>query len=93
MKNPDEPFECMISDWNWEYYTEEEMFKAYPDTETLADKEVKAIKKEAQLKQAIWNDDTWDRIRAMDSKAMLEKISGGSLVWWDIITFKWMWRM
>ena len=88
MKNPDEPFECMITDWNSKFYTEEEMLKAFPDTETLAEKEAKAIKKEAQLKQAIWNDDTWDRIRAMDSKAMLEKISGTNLVWWDIITFK-----
>ena len=88
MKDPEHPFECMISDWNWEYYAEEEILKAYPDTETLADKEAKAIKKEAQLKQAIWNDDTRDRIRAMDSKAMLEKISWTSLVWWDIITFK-----
>lgn len=88
MKDPEHPFECMISDWNWEYYTEEEMLKAYPDTETLADKEARAIKKEAQLKQAIWNDDTRDRIRAMDSKAMLEKISWTNLVWWDIITFK-----
>lgn len=82
------PFMCNIVDGNWEYYTEEEMLKAFPDTETLADKEARAIKKEQQLKQAIWNDDTWDRIRAMDSKAMLEKISWTSLVWGDIISFK-----
>lgn len=88
MKDPEHPFECMISDWNWEYYTEEEMLKAFPDTETLADKEARAIKKEAQLKQAIGNDDTWDRIRAMDSKAMLEKISWTSLVNGDVITFR-----
>ena len=88
MKDANNPFMCDIIDWNWEYYTEEEMLKAYPDTETLADKEARAIKKQQQLKQAIWDDDTWDRIRAMDSKAMLEKISWTSLVWWDIITFK-----
>lgn len=88
MKNPDEPFECIISDWNWEYYTEEEMLNAFPDTETLNDKKQKAIKKEAQIKQAVWNDDTWDRIRAMDCKTMLEKISWTSLVWGDIITFR-----
>lgn len=88
MKNPDEPFECIIADWDGEYHTEEEMLKAFPDTETLANKEARAIKKEAQLKNAIWNDDTWDRIRAMDCKTMLEKISWTSLVWWDIITFK-----
>jgi hypothetical protein len=29
------------------------MLKAYPDTETLAEKEAKVIKKEQQLKQAI----------------------------------------
>ena len=88
MKDAQHPFMCDIADWNWEYYTEEEMLKAFPDTETLADKEARAIKKEQQLKQAIWNDDTWDRIRAMDSKAMLEKISGTSLVNGDIITFR-----
>ncbi len=88
MKDFNKPFMCSIVDWNWNYYTEEEMLKAYPDTETLAEKEAKAIKKEQQLKQAIWNDDAWDRIRAMDSKAMLEKISGTNLVWWDIISFK-----
>lgn len=88
MKDANNPFMCDIIDWNWEYYTEEEMLKAYPDTETLADKEARAIKKETQLKQAIGNDDTWDRIRAMDSKAMLEKISGGSLVNGDVITFR-----
>ena len=88
MKDFNKPFMCSIVDWNWNYYTEEEMLKAYPDTETLAEKEAKAIKKEQQLKQAIWNDDAWDRIRAMDSKAMLEKISGTNLVWWDIISFR-----
>lgn len=88
MKDANNPFMCDIIDWNWEYYTEEEMFKAFPDTETLSEKEQKAIKKEQQLKQAIWNDDARDRIRAMDSKAMLEKISWTSLVWWDIITFR-----
>lgn len=88
MKDSANPFMCDIVDGNWEYYTEEAMLKAYPDTETLAEKEARAIKKEQQLKQAIWNDDTWDRIRAMDSKAMLEKISGTSLVSGDIITFK-----
>lgn len=88
MKDAEHPFMCDIVDWNWEYYTEEEMLKAFPDTETLADKEARAIKKEQQLKQAIWNDDTRDRIRAMDCKAMLEKISWTSLVWWDIISFK-----
>ena len=88
MKDPNKPFECIIVDWDWELHTEEEMLKAYPDTETLSEKEQKALKKEAQLKKAIWNDDTWDRIRAMDSKSMLEKISSGSLVNWDIISFK-----
>lgn len=88
MKDINNPFLCQIVDWDWEYHTEEEMLKAFPDTETLADKEARALKKEQQLKQAIWNDDTWDRIRAMDSKAMLEKISWTSLVWWDIISFK-----
>jgi hypothetical protein len=29
------------------------MLKAFPDTETLADKEARAIKKEQQIKQAI----------------------------------------
>lgn len=88
MKNPDEPFECTITDWDWEYHTEEEMLKAFPDTETLSEKEQKAIKKEAQLKKAVWNDDAWERIRAMDCKTMLEKISWTSLVGWDIISFK-----
>lgn len=88
MKNPDEPFMCDIIDWDWEYHTEEEMLKAFPDTETLADKEAKAIKKEQQLKQAIWNDDARDRIRAMDCKTMLEKISWTSLVNGDVITFR-----
>lgn len=87
-KDITKPFMCDIVDWNWEYYTEEDMLKAYPDTETLAEKEQRAIKKEQQLKQAIWNDDTRDRIRAMDSKSMLEKISWTNLVCWDIITFK-----
>jgi len=88
MKDANNPFMCDIVDGNWEYYTEEEMLKAYPDTETLADKEARAIKKEQQLKQAVWNDDARERIKAMDSKAMLERISWTSLVWWDIITFK-----
>lgn len=88
MKDANNPFMCDIVDGNWEYYIEEEMLKAYPDTETLADKEARAIKKEQQLKQAVWNDDARERIKAMDSKAMLERISWTSLVWWDIITFK-----
>lgn len=88
MKDENNPFMCDIVDWDWAYHTEEEMLKAFPDTETLADKEAKAIKKEQQLKQAIWNDDSRDRIRAMDCKTMLEKISWTNLVWWDIISFR-----
>ena len=53
MKDAEHPFMCDIVDGNGEYYTEEEMLKAFPDTETLADKEARAIKKEQQLKQAI----------------------------------------
>lgn len=88
MKDETNPFLCEIVDWCAKYYTEEEMLNAFPDTETLAEKEAKAIKKEQQLKQAIGSDDTWDRIRAMDSKTMLEKISWTNLVWWDIISFR-----
>lgn len=88
MKDMEHPFMCEIVDWNAKVYTEEEMLEAFSDTETIADKEAKAIKKQEQIRKAIWNDDTWDRIRAMDSKAMLEKISWTSLVGWDIITFK-----
>lgn len=88
MKDMEHPFLCEIVDWCSALYTEEEMLAAFPDTETIAEKEAKAIKKQEQIRKAIWNDDTWDRIRAMDSVTMLEKISWTSLVWWDIITFR-----
>ena len=88
MKDENDPFECTITDWCWEYYTEEQMLKAFPDTESASEKKQKAIKKEVQLRQAVWNDDTRDRIRAMDCKAMLERLSWTSLVWWDIISFR-----
>jgi hypothetical protein len=34
-------------------YTEEEMLEAFSDTETIADKEAKAIKKQEQIRKAI----------------------------------------
>lgn len=88
MKDEEHPFECIIADWCWEYYTEEQMFNAFPDTESISEKKQKAIKKEQQLRQAIWNDGARDRIRAMDCKAMLERISWTNLVRWETISFK-----
>ena len=88
MKDMNNPFECIIYDWCDKYYTEEEMLSAFPDTESFAEKKEKSLKKEQQLKQAVWSDDARDRIRAMDSKAMLEKISWTGLVWGDVISFK-----
>ena len=87
MKNPDKPFLCTVKDCTLEYYTEEEMLKAYPDTETYQDKQAKVRKKEQDFVNESW-DDFWDRVRAMDTKTVLQKISWTSFVSYENIDFK-----
>lgn len=91
LKNPEEPFDLAIVDWNKEYYTEEEMLAAYSNTTTDADRaeQKRRIELENQkLKKLLDNDDTRERINSMDAMTMLSEISWSNMVNWEIFDFK-----
>lgn len=91
LKNPNEPFDLAIVDWNKEYYTEEEMLGAYSNTTTDADRAEQKRKVELEnqkLKKLLDNDDTRERINAMDAMTMLSEISWSSMVNWEIFDFR-----
>jgi len=90
MKNPDEPFECAIYDWNGEYYSEDEMLQAFPDTMSDTDKQEEKRRLEEHKKRMakLDKDDTRYRINAMDSMQMLEEISWSSMVSGETFSFK-----
>lgn len=88
LKNRNEPFKCTVYWWIQKYYTEQEMLEAYKDTTTLSEKKEKAQKREEQFRKELWDDDFWDRVRAMDTKQMLSQISWTSMVSYETIEFK-----
>lgn len=91
LKNPEEPFDLAIIDWNKEYYTEEEMLGAYSNTTTDADRAEQKRKVELEnqkLKKLLDNDDTRERINAMDAMTMLSEISWSNMVSWEMFDFR-----
>lgn len=88
LKNRDEPFKCTICWWTKKYYTEEEMLQAYSDTMTISEKREQAQKKEEQFKKELWDDDFWERIKAMDTKTMILKLSWNWMVSYETFDFK-----
>lgn len=87
MKDPEHPFYCKVVDCDWWYYTEKEMLDAYTDTETYQEKQSKLRKKENDFIDQSW-DNFWNRVRDMDTKTMLKKISWTSFVSYEEIDFK-----
>lgn len=88
LKDSNNPFKCTVYGWTSMYYTESEMLKAYSDTMTASEKKEQAQRKEDQIRKEIDNDDFWERVKAMDTKAMLQKISWTSMVSYETIDFK-----
>ena len=92
MKNPDEPFMCEIFDGSWEYYTEEQMLEAYPNTTSAQEiKEMEWRLEEFKRRQEKYKSDSdwaWYNINALDSMQMLEEISWHRMVNWEYFSFK-----
>lgn len=91
LKDPDDPFEVTIVDWDWEFHTEEEMLSAYSNTTTDADRAEKKRQVDMEnqkLKKLLNNDDTWERINSMDAMTMLSEISWTSMVRWETFDFR-----
>lgn len=90
MKHEDAPFMCEITDGSWEYYTEEQMFEAYPDTRSKAEKEDEQRRLEQHKKkmESIKSDGAWYNINSLDAETMLYEISGSSMVNYETITVK-----
>lgn len=93
LKDIDDPFLCEIVDWSKKYYTPDEMLKWYPDTQTEAEKNMGDVEYETIFKKQLTNDGAWDRIRDMDCREMLERLSWSREFHWEIITFhpNWNW--
>lgn len=93
LKDVDDPFLCEIVDWCEKYYTPEEMLNGYPNTETETERSLREIEYENVFKKQLTNDGARDRIREMDSREMLEKLSWSREFYWEIITFhpNWNW--
>jgi len=51
------------------------MLNAFPNTNSLTEIKQSMIVKESQARLDVGGDYYWDRVKAMDSKAMLEEIS------------------
>jgi len=64
-----------IYDYTGKYYTEEEMLKAYPNTRSFAQVKSDMIEKEKTAKKDLGGDYFWDRVKAMDTVRVLERIS------------------
>lgn len=93
LKDVDDPFLCEIVGWNKKYYTPEEMLEWYPDTQTEDEKTAKESEYETIFKTQLTNDGARDRIRDMDCREMLERLSWSREFHWEIITFhpNWNW--
>jgi hypothetical protein len=65
-----------IKECSGEYYTEEQMLNAYPDKRSHTDREREFRKKEKLAKIEFEDDDFWTRVNGMNSRMMLEKLSG-----------------
>lgn len=87
MKDETKPFFIDFYDYRWDYYTEEQMLIAYPNTKSLTEIKQSLIIKESQAKNDIWWEYYRDRVKNMDSKTMLEEISWWPFVSWETITF------
>lgn len=87
-KNLDNRFLITIYWYTWEYYTEEQMLKSYSDIRSLSDIKNSVIQKETVISREIGWDYFRDRIKNMNTKNVLEKISWDKLVSWDVIEFR-----
>lgn len=88
LKDRNNPFKCTVYWWIQKYYTEEEMLQAYSDTMTISEKREQAQKREEQFKKELWDDDFWERIKAMDTKTMILKLSWNWMVSYETFDFK-----
>lgn len=87
LKNPEDPFMISVFNYDWSYYTEDQMIKSYPNIKSVSEIKQAMEEKEHKVKSELWWDFFWDRVKSMDSKMMLEKISWNKMVWWELLTF------
>lgn len=87
-KDMDNKFLISVYDYTGKYYTEEEMLKAYPNTKPFSQVKSDALEKEKIAKKDLWGDYFWDRVKAMDTVRVLERISWSYLVSNERISFK-----
>lgn len=88
MKDIEKPYMIDLKDYNWEYYTEEQMIIAYPDKRSVSEIKQSMITREEKARKDIWWDYFWDRVKNMDTKNMLDEISWSQFVSWDNISFR-----
>jgi hypothetical protein len=87
MKDEKNPFLIAIDDFLQWWYTETEMITAYPNTQSLSDIKQSMIVKESQANKWLGGDYYRDRVKNMDTKTMLQEVSGSSWVNGEHISF------
>ena len=84
-KDPSDPYLVSVKDFTGETYDEQFMLTMYSNHESVTEKKQRLRKKEHEVKQEDW--DFWDKARKLDSRMMLEKLSGTNWMWHDTLNF------
>lgn len=87
-KNKSDKFLIEVLEANRIFYTEKEMLNAFKDNRSIPEIKQSIVQKETILRQSFNDDYFWERIKAIDSKIVLERLSWSSLVNWESFSFK-----
>lgn len=87
-KQLDDRYLITIKEFNWKYFTEEEMLRKYKDHRSDSDRKQEQKRKETLAKKNFEDDDLWTRVNSMDSKKVLEMLSWTSAVNWEVFDFR-----
>lgn len=87
-KDRNDKFMIEIVWWVGSSYNEDQMSKAFPDQRSVTEIKQSMIQKESNASKDLWWDYFRERVKAMDSKSMLNEISWHEFVNWDQISFQ-----
>lgn len=87
MKDANNPFLIDLLEFVPWKYTEKQMLDAYPNTKQVSEIKQSVLQKEFIARDSLWWEYYWDRVKNMDTKTMLQEISGSEWVSWESIDF------
>lgn len=84
-KDPSNPYLITVKEFTGEMYDEQFMLTMYSNHESVTEKKQRLRKKEYEVKQE--DGDFWEKARKLDSRMMLEKLSGTEWMSYDTLSF------